>query len=82
MNDGKKASSPGDVSLRSGKKLINAYVRFVEPMNYWATIIGASPAKLEEFAFGYDLRSGSRHGNPRMELWKIVKVNRGLVACK
>lgn len=79
VNDGEKTGSPGHVSLRSGEKLIDAYVRFVKLMNYWATRISASPDKLEEFVFGYDLRSGSRDKNPRMELWKIVEFNRGLV---
>jgi len=58
VKDGKKAGSPGVISLRSGKKLSNAYVRFVELMNYWASSIGVSPAKLEEFLFGYSLKSG------------------------
>jgi hypothetical protein len=81
VKDGKKTGNPGEVAVRSGDSLVDAYVRFVELMNCWAAHIGTSPDKLEEFIFGYDLRNGNKTGNPRIELWQIVDSNRHLVNC-
>ena len=77
VKDAKEQGSPGEVLLRSRKHLEDTYIRYVELMNCWAANIGVSPDKLEEFVFGYNLKTGDS-GNPRVELWKIVDLGRQL----
>jgi len=80
IKSSKNTNSPGEVVLRSGKNLINAYERFNHLMNDWAQQLNISPDKLEEFVFGYRLDSGDRASNPRVQLWQIVDNNKNLVS--
>ena len=76
---GVKDGNPGEAVVRSGKKLIHAYERFIKEMNQWAKEIDVSPDKLEQFVFGHDLRKEYINTNPRIELWEIISDNRQLV---
>jgi hypothetical protein len=66
-----KEGTPGEALVRRGKKLTQAYERYVFLMNQWAAELGVSAGDLELFVFGQDLRKDPSVNNPRRELWKI-----------
>ncbi|MDA7532388.1 hypothetical protein OAK70_02445 [Akkermansiaceae bacterium] len=72
-----KEGTPGEALVRSGKKLTQAYERYVFLMNQWAAELGVSAGDLELFVFGQDLRKDPSVNNPRRELWKICSSSNG-----
>lgn len=52
-----------------------AYLSFVLDMECWASQMGINSSKLEEFVFGVSLKKCKSGSNPRVQLWKIVKVH-------
>jgi len=58
------------VSLR--KNVSKAYYSFITDMDSWATELGISSSRLEEFIFGMSLKTCKSGSNPRRELWKII----------
>jgi hypothetical protein len=41
-------------------------------MKIWASELGVSASKLEEFIFGVSLRKNNTKSNPRNQLWNII----------
>jgi hypothetical protein len=79
IKDASNKDHPGEVIVRSGHKLFDAYDRYVKEMNDWSGDLSVEPARLEEFVFGADLRQGIKSENPRVELWGIIKANQHLI---
>ena len=57
----------GLTSLKS-----SAYNSYINDMKIWASKLGVSASKLEEFIFGVSLRKNNTKSNPRNQLWNII----------
>jgi len=70
-----KPDSPGLALIRSGSVLASTYESYIKDMNAWASQLGVSPGKLEQFVFGMSLKNYKGSDNPRKELWGIGIAN-------
>lgn len=63
------------VSLKTNVGLqAKAYQLYIESVRRWTNVlIGVTPAKLEEFVFGTDLKRDKSPTNPRIELLAIIE---------
>ena len=61
------------VLIRTGEKRVNAYMAYLEYMNYWAEQLGVPPEQLEQFVFGHSRKGNKAPDNPRVELLKIIE---------
>ena len=62
-----KYKTVGLTSLKS-----SAYNNYINDMKIWASELGVSASKLEEFIFGVSLRKNNTKSNPRNQLWNII----------
>lgn len=75
LQSSRTADSPGLALIRSGSALPPTYELYIKDMNMWASQLGVSPARLEQFVFGESLKANKRGDNPRKELWEISIAN-------
>lgn len=61
-------------AVRSGSKLVAAYMAYLEHMRHWASSIGVTEEQLEEFLFGSALNSDRSPSNPRRELLSVIEL--------